>query len=515
MTISSANFALRLEAVIGASHILTDAAQCAPYAVDEIIPSAVAKPATAEQAAEIVRFASLEKLALIPCGNRTKLAIGMPPSRYDIAVDMTSLNQIAHYDPGDLTLSVDAGTPLANLSTVLMEHKQFLPLLVPFYSRSTVGGTIASGLHSPLQQFYGTARDFLIGAEFVTGSGALTKSGGRVVKNVTGYDLHKLLIGSLGSLAVITRLNFRTFPAPIAGSRGFLASFPSAEGALALGRAIAESSLTPLTHDIISPELSQIFATRTPSTPEAAMFAGENRSADQTSLPPIGDWFPASEWQLCAAFAGTPEVLDRCTRELTLLAERFRAISTAILDDTTRPAVWGRLRESLSMLLEASPATVIFKISVLPSQHAALFASLRQVADHAALPHALVARAGGTIHFALLPASISDQTTTRLAHSATQIFNLVSAAGGPAPANRGHAILLFAPPALKQRINIWGQPFEAPASSRRPANPSVERVPGAAFMRGVGVPGVSAGQRLKTAFDPQNILAPGRFAGVI
>jgi glycolate oxidase FAD binding subunit len=193
---------------------------------------------------------------------------------------MTALNQIAHYDPGDLTLSVDAGTPLAKLNAVLFEHKQFLPLLVPWYSRTTIGGTIASGVHSPLQQFYSTARDFLIGAEFVTGLGAVTNSGGRVVKNVTGYDLHKLLIGSLGSLAVISRLNFRTFPAPIAGSRGFVASFPNAEDALALRRAISESSLTPLTFDIVSPELAQIFTTRTPATPEAAVFAGENRTTD-------------------------------------------------------------------------------------------------------------------------------------------------------------------------------------------------------------------------------------------
>jgi glycolate oxidase FAD binding subunit len=497
MTAISTNFAGRLESLIGPSRISTDAAARARSSIDEILPTAVAKPTCAEEAAEIVRFAALEKLALIPCGNRTKLAIGMPPWRYDIALDMTALNKIHHYDPGDLTVSAEAGIPLAKLNSALNEHKQFLPLLVPWYSLSTIGGTIASGIDSPLRQFYGTARDFLIGAEFVDGTGHLCKSGGRVVKNVTGYDLHKLLIGSLGTLAVITRLNFRSFPAPIAGSRGFVASFPNAEGALALRRAIAGSSLTPLTLDIISPELAQIFAARTPAMPETAVFAGENRTADQASLLPIGDWFNPRDWQLCAAFAGTTEVLDRYARELTLLAERSRATSTAILGDTTRPAVWGRLRESLSMLLEVSPTTVIFKISVPPSHHVALFTNLQHIAERATLPPALVARAGGTLYFALLPASVNEDTTARLSQSIAQIFDFVFASGG-------HASLLFAPRALKERTNHSCRQVVAPVSSQLPANSRAELVPGAAQMR-----------RLKSAFDPQNIFAPGRFPGGI
>jgi glycolate oxidase FAD binding subunit len=490
MTSTSASFSANLASLLGPSRVLTDPVPCAAYAVDETIPAAVAKPASAEEVAEIVRFAAIEKLALIPCGNRTKVGIGMSPSRYDIALDMTALNKIVHYDPGDLTLSVDAGLPLAKLNAALLEHKQFLPLLVPWYSRSTVGGTIASGVDSPLRQFYGTARDFLIGAEFVDGTGKLCKSGGRVVKNVTGYDLHKLLIGSLGTLAIITRLNFRTFPAPLA-SRGFVASFQNAAGALSLRRAITESSLTPLTLDIVSPELAQLFATQTPQTPEAAVFAGEKQSSDQSFLPPLGDWLRPREWQLCAAFAGTPEVLARYERDLTRLATNSSAISTKFLDDTSRPSVWGRLRETLSMLLEASPAAVIFKISILPSHHAALFPSLRQIADRAALPHALVARAGGTIYFALLPTAAKEETTTRLSPCIAQIFDVISASSG-----RGS--LLFAPPSIKRRANVWGSPGSD-----------------LALMHASCASDASAGRHLKFAFDPQDIFAPGRFPGGI
>ena len=116
------------------------------------------------------------------------------------------------YDPKDLTLGVEPGVRVEDLLRALAEEKQFLPLAVPFADRATIGGVAAANSSSPLRHAYGGARDFCLGMEFVTGEGTPAKSGGRVVKNVTGYDLHKLLIGSLGTLAVITRVNFRTFP---------------------------------------------------------------------------------------------------------------------------------------------------------------------------------------------------------------------------------------------------------------------------------------------------------------
>ena len=476
MTATTSSIAARLESLIGAPHNFPDSFDPESYAIDGAVPSAVAKPTSAAEAAEIIRFAAKEKLTVIPTGAHTKLSIGARPSRYDIALDMCALHQIAHYDPADLTVSVDAGMTIPALNATLLEHGQFLPLLVPYYSQSTVGGTVASGIDSPLRNAYGTARDFLLGSEFIDGTGALVKSGGRVVKNVSGYDLHKLLIGSLGTLAIITRLNFRTFPSVIAGSRGFVASFSNPQGALALLRAILQSPLTPLTLDILSPGLAQIFSEWAPTTPEAPSFSGQEPHTNHAPLPPIGDWFRPGEWQLCTAFAGAPEVLDRYTRDLTHFAEDSRATATALLDDATRPAVWGRLREALSMLLVSSPATVVFKISILPSHHAALLAHLQQIADHNALPHALIARAGGTLYFALLPASANDATATHLAQVATQILQSVSAAGG-------ETNLLFAPPTLKTRDNIW--------SSSRSDLP---------LMR-----------CLKSAFDPQNIFAPGRF----
>jgi len=143
--------------------------------------------------------------------------------------------------------------------------------------------------------------------------------------------------------------------------------------------------------------------------------------------------------------------------------------------------------------LEISPATVIYKISALPSHQAALFSDLRQIADRAQLPHALVARASGTIYFALLPASISNETTPRISNFADVLFRSISPAVDPAHTHRGRATLLFAPPTWKRSLRIpdggEGQTLDLWGPSPRDL----------ALMR-----------RLKNAFDPQNILAPGR-----
>jgi glycolate oxidase FAD binding subunit len=462
MTVA-ANFSSRLESAIGASRVTADAAVCAEYGVDGIIPAAVAKPASAEEAAEIVRFAALEKLALISCGNRTKLGIGMPPSRYDIALDMTSLNKVAHYDPGDLTVSVDAGANFNDLAAPLYKQKQFLPLSVPFYFESTIGGIIASGVDSSLRHFYGTARDFLIGAEFVDGTGGLCKSGGRVVKNVTGYDLHKLLIGSLGTLAVITRLNFRTFPAAPA-SRGFVASFPAPGGAFAFAKLVESSSLRPASADIVSPQLMHLFIEAQKDSPEAPVARLQGN-------------VPADCWHLCVSVEGIPEVCDRASREFARLAGAATAKPAQFLTlgESEGADLWHHLGQSIPLLLEASPSAAIFKVALLPNRMLALFQRLHALADQTSFSNAVLARACGVLYFALLPSSDDSSSIPQLAKAATAIIALCAA-------ENTYVTLPWCPVALKRSINIWGPP-------RRDF----------ALMH-----------RLKSAFDPENLFSPGR-----
>ena len=459
MSVSADTLVAGLESAIGAAHVSGDPALCEKYAVDGVIPSAVASPASAEQVVETVRFAKAHELAVIPIGNGTKASIGMPPRRYDLALEVAALNQISHYDPADLTLSVDAGMSLAKLNEALAQQQQFLPLAVPFFEESTVGGAIAAGLSSALRESYGSARDFLLGAEFVNGAGALSKSGGRVVKNVTGYDLHKLLIGSLGTLAVLTRLNFRTFPLP-QGYGQLVADFSSVEEINKFQSMVAKSPLSPTSLHILSAEAAARVAAST-----------HNRGASPAALPP-------GQWQACVGFEGDDSVLRRYSSDLTKHAQQCKAKSYFLLEEAAPKTSGAALRELLANHARSSTLATIFRISTLPVFPADVL-RLGELATQFSVPCSVFAQASGPLYFALEPAAMNDETIAAL----TQIFSQVCEY---AAAHRGQACILFCPLELKWAVNVWG-----------PA-------PNAGMMR-----------RIKSAFDPQNIFAPGRFVSGI
>lgn len=465
MTLVANAAATRLAEISGAQNVTGDPAKLAGYEIDGTSPGAAVMPGTRDEISEIVKFCAAEKLAIVPCGARSKLSMGAPPARYDVALDLTRLDHIVAYDPSDLTLSVEPGIPLQRLAGVLAGHRQFLPLAVPFLGRATAGGTIASGVHSPLRQAYGTARDFLLGLEFVTGHGARAKSGGSVVKNVAGYDMHKLMIGAMGTLGVITKLNFRTFPAPGA-TRVFSASFASAESALDLRRRIAQSPLRLLTMDILSPVAVEIL-----SGPIAARF--------EPGPAPV-DHIPNDQWAFHAPFSGTGAVLERYRRELKQIAEQAGCQSCEIFGDGKNPASLGRVREFIPIALESSPATVILKVSVLPAKLNELFVSVSNAAEIYAVRSAAMAGGLGVSHVALLPNTRDDDSLQKAQRAARHIVNAAAQLGG-------NATIPWAPAEWKKSLPIWG-----------PERADFEQM-----------------RKLKRVFDPPGILAPGRFAGGI
>ena len=203
----------------------------AEYAVDGVTPSVVVAPQNVDELSNLLRVASERGLRVVPWGGGTKMALGNPPSGVDVVVLTTSLNGLIAHEAADLTVSVQAGMTLASLQECLAEQGQYLPLQAPVPHRSTIGGVLATAASGPWRLAYGSPRDWLIGSSVVLADGTQAKSGGQVVKNVTGYDLNKLYTGSLGTLSVIVSATFKVSPMPAQASIMAVA-FASVEGAM-------------------------------------------------------------------------------------------------------------------------------------------------------------------------------------------------------------------------------------------------------------------------------------------
>ncbi len=465
MNTASATVPSRLADIVGPSNVVADPAQLAAFAIDDKKPSVSVSPQLIAEIVEIVKFARKEKLAIIATGARTKLGIGLPPRQYDIALNMTRLDRLVSYDPGDLTLSAEAGIPLHKLSAILGEHHQFLPLAAPYFDRTTIGGTIASGVDGPLRQLYGTARDYLLGMEFVTGEGVVAKSGGRVVKNVTGYDIHKVMIGALGTLGVITRINFKTFPR-LLSSRAFVSTFQTLERACGMRNRVSQSHLAPVTMEIFSPGVANLFSTETAS-----------RIAPN-SIPE--NILGGSRWIFTSGFAGNPNALARYENDLRKMAEECGAVDAAVLEGPQLASAFALKREFIPLALSFSSAATILKISVLPRQIAEALTAATREAESRHLPWVVMARGVGMIYFTILAGESSEATKQQVVQASDNILLACAALGG-------NATIPWCPTAWKNTLRVWGPP----------------RADFAQMLK------------LKKAFDPDAILSPGRFVGGI
>ena len=184
------------------------------YAVDGLSPKAAVFPASEEELSALLKEANEKRWAVAPRGSGNAVRLGSLPERLDIVVGTEMLPHLINHNPGDLTVSIGAGTRFGLLQERLAEQGQWLPLDPPLAGRRTVGGILAANLPGPLSLSYGAARDFVLGVRIASADGTVTKSGGNVVKNVTGFDLPKLHIGALGTLGIILQATFKVLPLP-------------------------------------------------------------------------------------------------------------------------------------------------------------------------------------------------------------------------------------------------------------------------------------------------------------
>jgi glycolate oxidase FAD binding subunit len=395
----------------------------ATYVVDGLHPRYVCSPASVEEMAAAVRAAHEAVAAVVPWGGGTRVSIGFPPRAADLVVRTERLSEIVEYEPADLTVTVQAGIRLGALQERLRAEGQMLALDPAAADRATIGGIIAANASGPLRYLYGSARDLVIGTRVVNADGVISKAGGRVVKNVAGYDLNKLYVGSLGTLGIVVELSFKLHPLP--QSEGvLLASFASIEAA---AEAIAKIYRSPL-----NPAAIELLDARA-----AVEVRPDLRIAESGCL-------------LVAVGAGFEKAVDRQLRDM---GEMCGAAETQTVRDTDSiQPIWRGLRE----LADPSAAGIaLLKAAVPPARSAAALGVLRRAATDLGFSPALQARAGtGVVYLRLAPAAWGAETIAAL-------VTLVGRARDYARGESGSVVVEACPTEAKRDLDVWGDPGNA------------------------------------------------------
>jgi glycolate oxidase FAD binding subunit len=325
VAVSSPTLREALAHIVGRGELEDDATALAAHAVDGVTPRWVARPGSVEEVSRLLSLAAAEGLAVAPQGSRSSLSLGAPPSRLDLVLDCRRLHRVVDYVAEDMVASVQAGMTLEALAALLSRRGQRLPLDPPGGMARTVGGVLATNGSGLLRLRYGTARDLLLGVRFVQADGTVTWGGARVVKSVTGYDVPKLLVGSLGTLGVIVEATLRLHPIPPAAGSWHCA-FPSVERAGAFVAALLDTAVEPTRVAlVVSRPTGAVVAVSIESVEEAVASQGRAVARLASEHGAGTEAVPETFWPTLA-LSGRGVVDLRVTGEPSRLAARVVAL---------------------------------------------------------------------------------------------------------------------------------------------------------------------------------------------
>jgi glycolate oxidase FAD binding subunit len=304
-------------------------------AVRGVVPSVVVSPATETEVSAVLAAATARNLAVVARGGGTKMDWGAPPVRCDVVLSTVRIDGIVDHEPADLVCVVRSGTTLADLQTRLAATEGFRQRLMldpPQHAAATLGGVVATAASGSLRTRFGTPRDLVIGASFVLADGTVGRSGGKVVKNVAGFDVAKLLTGSLGTLAVITELAFRLHPLPVASTTVVLTS-RSVDELCAFSAAVGRLQVTPSVVDLHWPD--GVVVVRFDSSARGAAVQAEHvvRSAGGRVLD------PPEAAAMAASHAGSPWQGSGDVAAIAVLPSRAAALLAALSGGTCEAIV--------------------------------------------------------------------------------------------------------------------------------------------------------------------------------
>ena len=404
MAVSAPALGDAFAAIVGGGHLTTAPSQLAAAAVDGVTPRWLARPGSLDQVSRVMALASAEGLAVAPRGSGSALDLGAPPLRLDAVLDLSRLTGILEYVPADMVATVQAGVTLDTLGRELGKHGQMLALDPYGGASRTVGGVLATNASGQRRFRYGTGRDLLLGARFVQADGTVTQGGSKVVKSVTGYDIPKLLTGSLGTLGVIVEATLRLHPVQPA-SGAWLFSFTSREAAGALAAGVLASSLEP------------------------ERLAWLNAGA----LDRVGS--EKAEAAVAVSVATVAEAVTSQGALLGSMAARFGARVSA-LDE----GFWTRVGGALASPMVVKLASEIRRLPFWAGE-------VERVMSRHGLTVSLVGEAGNGILRAALEGSVSPETWAR--EIAAPLREALAAEGGSLVVER-------APLDLKRAADVWG-----------------------------------------------------------
>jgi len=396
----------QLRLVVAESGILPEG-QFSTYTYDGIVPKVVVLPASVQEIQDVLRFASEQNLSVMPAGSGTKLGIGNLTQETDIVLSTTRLNKVIEYEPADLTVTVEAGIRLADLQTELKKNRQFLPLNPPYADQCTIGGIVSTNASGPLRLRYGTARNLVLGMHVTHATGTVVKSGGKVVKNVAGYDLNKLYIGAFGTLGIITEVTLKLAPLPtrqtILG-----AQIQTIKDAVTTGLNIVSSQTLPTFVNLFANvELNQ---------------------------------FHEKKPTLLVGFAGDPETVAWQLNSTQNLVEQNGAIGVQKMEGESHGSINHAIQEFSAV--DRNSDTVLVKVNLKRTDMA-------EFAEHALKDtcQMMVLLGNGVLYLKIPTNSATD--FQQLAETLTQLRQRAIDVGG-------NLIIETAPPELKRQIDVWG-----------------------------------------------------------
>jgi len=466
--------------IVGREFVKTNSEVVAECAVDNITPMAVLFPKNTQQVSEILKFANRENLAIVPRGSGSKMSLGNPPKRLDLVVCTTRMNHMLDVDTANLTITVEAGVkfrdvqarlateddrcylPLEDLVTegdefICSDRSHsgcFLPIDPPCSEKATMGGIVAANSGGPRRLLYNLPRDHILGVRFVAPSGEIVGAGGKTVKNVSGYDISKLMTGSIGTLGIICEMTFKLLPLP-EQMETLLFSFGTFSAACDLADRIFETSLLPAAVEVMN----------------ATAFANLKINATPD--------FTSDGYVVAVALETFEDAVKRMATEIREMARDCGAQGDASLQNHSHLQYWMAV-SSLDPILAARFSGLIkAKLNYRISEWKDIFGFAHNTLSENKLEHVISAHAGcGICTISLLMNQGGNGSMDKAVEVMGQLLKRSRDAGG-------NLVIQYAPSAVKKHLSMWGEP----------------------------PPDFAVLKRVKEQVDPSGIMSPGRFVG--